>query len=115
MVQLVGVQLKLRLTLENNVVLIHLRIHRVDLPLTEGVIQGVIDRRGRDAKSRGGDPVDHQRYGKPSRLLIGGDVFQFRQLLQPVDETVGPVIQFVRHRGLRACTGIACGSPDRPR
>ena len=47
-------------------------------------------------KSRGGDPVDHQRYGQPSHLLIGGDVFQFRQLLQPVDETVGPVIQFIR-------------------
>ena len=96
MVQLVGVELKLRLALENNVVLIHLRVHRVDLPLTEGVVQSVIDGRGRDAQSRGGDPVDHQRYRQPSRLLIGGNVFQFRQLLQPADETVGPVIQFIR-------------------
>ena len=31
-----------------------------------------------------------------SRLLIGRDIFQFRQLLQPADETVGPVVQFVR-------------------
>ena len=50
MVQLVGVQLKLRLALENNVVLIHLRVHRVDLPLAEGVIQSVIDGRRRDAQ-----------------------------------------------------------------
>ena len=95
MVQLVGVQLKLRLTLQHNVVLVHLRIHGADLPLTEGVIQSVIDGRGRDAQSRGGDPVDHQRYGEPSQLLIGGHVFQFRQLVQAADETVGPVIQFI--------------------
>jgi hypothetical protein len=32
-------------------------------------------------------------------LLIGGNIFQFRQLFQPFDETVGPVIQFI-------CIGI---------
>ena len=62
-VQIVGVRLKLRFTFEYNVVLIHLRIHGADLPLTEGVIQGVIDGRRRDSQSRGGDAVDHQRYG----------------------------------------------------
>ena len=66
MVQLVGIQLKLRFTLENNMVLVYLGIHRADLPLTEGVIQGVIDCRDRDAQSRGGDPVNHQRYSKPA-------------------------------------------------
>ena len=66
MVQLVGVQLKLRLTLENNMVLIYLCIHRVNLALTEGVIHRVIDGRRRDAEARGGDPVNHQRNGQPS-------------------------------------------------
>ena len=56
MVQHVRVQLKLRLTLQHNVVLIQLRIHRVDLALAEGVIQSVIDGGGRDAKTRGGRP-----------------------------------------------------------
>jgi hypothetical protein len=51
MVQFVGVKLKLWLAFENNMVLIHLRVHRVNLPLTEGVIQCVVDGRGRDAKS----------------------------------------------------------------
>jgi hypothetical protein len=81
MVQLVRVQLKLRLTLKHNVVLIHLRIHRADLALTESIIQSVIDGGGRDPKSRGRDSINHQRYSQPSRLLIGGDIFQFRQLL----------------------------------
>ena len=93
MVQLVRVLLKLRFALEHNVILIHLRIHRVDLPLAEGVIQSVIDGRRRDAQARGGDPVNHQSYGQPSQLLIGRDVFQLRQLLQSVDEAVGPGIQ----------------------
>src|SRR5208283_4033312 len=78
--------LKLRLTLEYHMVLVYLRIHRADLPLTESVIQSVIDGRRRDAQSRSGDPVDHQGYRHPSQLLIGGHVFQFRQLLQPADE-----------------------------
>ena len=95
MVQVVGIELKLRLTLENNMVLVHLGIHRANLPLTEGVIQGVIDGRRGDAKSRSRDPIDRKRYRKPSSLLIGGDIFQFRQLLQPNNETVGPVIQFI--------------------
>ena len=95
MVQLVRVLLKLRLTLKHNVILIHLRIHRADLPLTEGVIERVVDGCRRNAKSRGCDPVNHQRYGQASRLLIGRDIFQFRRLLQTGDETVGPVIQFI--------------------
>ena len=98
MVQFVGVELKLRLTLENNVVLIHLGIHRVNLPLTESVIESVVNGRRRDPKSRGRNPVNYQRHSQSPRLLIGGDIFQFRQLLQPADEAVGPVIQFIRVR-----------------
>ena len=94
MVQLVRVLLKLRFALKYNVILIHLRVHGVDLPLAKGVIQSVIDGRRRDAQSRGGDPVNHQRYCQPSQLLIRRNVLQLRQLLQPVDEAVGPDIQF---------------------
>ncbi len=42
MVKLIGVQLKLRFALEDDVVLVHLRIHRADLPLAESVIEGVV-------------------------------------------------------------------------
>ena len=95
MIQLVGIKLKLRLTLENHVILIHLRIHRADLPLTESVIQSVVDGRGRDSESRSGDAVNHQRHRQSSGLLIGCDVLEFWQLLQAANETVGPIVQFV--------------------
>src|ERR1035438_7698693 len=48
---LVRVLLKLRFTFENDMVLVDLGVHRVDLPLTEGVIQRVVYRRGRDSQS----------------------------------------------------------------
>ena len=51
MVQFIGVQLKLRLTLEHDMVLIHLGIHRINLPLAESIVQSVIDGCRRDAKS----------------------------------------------------------------
>ena len=44
MIQLVRIELKLRLALQDDVILIHLRVHRVDLPLAKGVVQSVINR-----------------------------------------------------------------------
>ena len=96
MIQLVGIELKLRLAFQNDVVLVHLRIHGADLPLAERVIKSVIDGGGRDAEARGGNTVDYQRYGETAGLLIGGNVFQAGQLLEPGDETIGPVIQLIR-------------------
>ena len=90
MIQLGGILLKLRLALQHNVVLVHLRVHRVDLPLAEGVIQSVIDCRRRDAESRGGRPVNREGYSEPSGLLISRDTFQFWQPPQLADEAVGP-------------------------
>ena len=87
---LFGIELKLRLRLQNHVVLIQLRIHRVDLALAKGVVQRVVDGGRRDAQPRSGDAVDHQRDGKPARLLIGGHILQLRQLLQLRDKAVGP-------------------------
>ena len=95
MIQFVWIQLKLRLALENNVVLIHLRVHRVDLSLAEGVVQRVIDGRWRDSKTRSGGAVNYQGDSESSDLLIGGHVFQIRQLLHAVDQTARPVIQFI--------------------
>ncbi len=44
MVQLIRIQLELGFALQYDVILIHLRIHSVDLPLTEGVVQSVVNR-----------------------------------------------------------------------
>jgi hypothetical protein len=95
MIQLVGIKLKLRLAFEDDMVLIYLRIHRADLALTKGVVQSVIDGGGSDTKARRSHPVYDQRYSQTAHLLIGGDILQFRQLLKPSDESVGPVVEFV--------------------
>jgi len=96
MLEHIGVKLKLRLRLKHHMILIHLRIHGVDLPLPESVIQRVVDRGGRDAETRRGYPIDIQINGEPAHLLIAGNVFQFRQLAKLADETIGPQIQLNR-------------------
>ena len=92
MIQIAGVLLKLWHALQNNVVLVHLRVHRVDLPLAERVIEGVIDCRWRDPQPRSAHSIDHQGYGESSQLLIRRNIFQFGQLLEPLDEAVRPLI-----------------------
>ena len=77
-------------------ILVNLGVHRIDLPLTEGVIQRVVDRRRCDPESRGSYPINVQEYGKAPRLLIRRDTLQFRQILQAVHEAIGPVIQLIR-------------------
>ncbi len=101
MVQLVGVQLKLRLRLQNHVVLVQLRVHRIDLPLAERVVERIVDRRRRHAQARSSRPVDHQRHRQTAHLLVGRNIFELRQLLQPGDKAIGPVIQFVLVRVLQ--------------
>ena len=55
-----GSCLELRLRFQNHVVLVELRVHRVDLALAEGVVERVVDGRRRDAQPRCGDAVDRQ-------------------------------------------------------
>ena len=83
------------LRFQDHVVLVELGVHGVDLALAEGVVEGVVYGRGGDAQPRSGDPVNGQRYRQAAGLLIGGHVFQLRQLLQLVDKPVGPKIQLV--------------------
>ena len=44
-------QLKPRIGLQNHVILVQLRVHRIDLALTERVVQCIVDRRRSDAES----------------------------------------------------------------
>ena len=95
LVQLVGIDLELRLRLKNHMVLVQLRVHRVDLPLTEGIVECIVDRRGSDTQARGRGAIDHQRDGQAAHLLVGGNIFELRQLLQTRNKTIRPIVQFV--------------------
>ena len=73
-------------------VLIQLRIHRIDLALTEGVIERLIDGGGRNAKARGGRAINDQRNGIAAELLIGGHIFKLGPLFQLGHEPRRPVV-----------------------
>ena len=49
MIQLLRVLFKVRFNFQQAMVLVDLRVHRIDLSLTEGVVQCVVDCRWRDA------------------------------------------------------------------
>src|ERR1700730_837743 len=94
MVQLVRVELKRRVTLQHDMVLIELSVHGIDQSLTEGVIESVINRRGRDAETRSSHTINREIHGEAARLLIARDILQLGQLLQASDESIGPIVQF---------------------
>ena len=49
--QLLRIELKFRVRLQNHVILIQLRVERVDLSLSEGVIERVVDGLRSDAEA----------------------------------------------------------------
>ena len=111
LVQLGRIILEEGIHFQHHVVLVDLGVHRIDLPLAEGVVQGVIDGRGRDAEARGGDAVDAQAYREAARLLIGGDALELRQIIETVHETVRPQGQFVRIRILERVLVLRAAYP----
>ena len=76
-------------------ILIQLRVQRADLALPVGIVQRVVDGGRRNAKPRCRHAIDVQMQRASARLLVGGHILQFRQLLQLRDKLVGPLIQFV--------------------
>jgi hypothetical protein len=69
--ELFRVALKQRVRFQNDVVLIQLRIKRVDLPLPESVVKRIVDGGWRDAESRGRGAIDGNRRRQTTQLLIG--------------------------------------------
>ena len=95
MVQLIRVKLKLWLGLQNHVVLIQLRIHRINLALAKRIVERIVDRRRRHTQPGSSRPVNDQRHRQPTQLLIRSNVFELRQLFQLRHKAVGPIIQLV--------------------
>ncbi len=81
--------------LQDDVVLVELRVHRVDFALAIGVVESVVQGRGGNSEARRGDPVNRKKKRLGAGLLIGGDVFQAFEPLQLGHEFVGPFIQLV--------------------
>ena len=93
-----GILLVLRQSFKDHVVLIELRVHRIDLALSQSVVQSVVDGRRRNAKARSRDTVDDHRHCQPSGLLVGGDILELRQIFQFRHEAIGPIVELIRIR-----------------
>ena len=78
---------------KNDVVLVQLRVHRVDLTLAEGVVQGAVDGGGRYAKARGRGAVDDDGFSLAAELLIGDDICELGKLFELFDETIDGAIE----------------------
>ena len=74
--QRVGIELELRIGFENDVILVELGVESVDLALSEGVVERVVDGLRRDAEAGGGSAIDDQRFGLAVQLLVGRHVGQ---------------------------------------
>ena len=65
------------------------------LPLTESIVQRVVDQLRLDAVARGGIAVDGQGEGGALGLLVGGDVAELWKRLEFLKNLRRPLVQFV--------------------
>ena len=100
--ELVGVLLELGKRLQNDVVLIRLRIKSADLPLTERVIKGRVDLVRRNVQAGSGGAIHVEMHADAIVLLIGGDVGHLGQLAQLSHHFCSPLIQ-LRDIGIFQC------------
>jgi len=75
------------------VILVQLRVHRVDLSLAERIIKRVVDGRWCDAESRRSRAIDHHLLRLATQLLICDNIGQLWQLLQLCDQSARHGIQ----------------------
>ena len=87
---------------QDHVVLVDLRKHDGDEALSKGVVQRVVDGCCSYAKPRSGIAIHDQIFFQSVILLIGGDVAQIRQRLEPFHEPGDPGGQIIRVGGFQA-------------
>ena len=64
--------------LHHHVILVLCLVHYGHLPLSERVVQRVVDGHRRNTQAGGGLPIDHHVGGEAMVLLVTGDVAKFR-------------------------------------
>jgi hypothetical protein len=74
-------------------VLIERGKHRRNNALAESVVERIVDGGGQDAEARGDVALDGDVEDRPGTLLIGGNVGDARDGLDPVEEERRPMIE----------------------
>ncbi len=73
-------------------ILIQGRVHGRDDTLAEGVVERVVDRVGQDAVARGNFALDGNVEHRPCIELVGSDVGDAMDGLDPVEEQPCPMV-----------------------
>ena len=87
-----------RLDLEHDVILIESGEHGRDDALTEGIVQGVVDRRGQDAEGRRDLAIHRYIEHRPGIGLVAGSVGDCVKRLELFEVDCRPMGEFVRVR-----------------
>ena len=82
--------------LQYDVILVQLSVDNGDLRLSEGAVEGLIQRLRRDAKARGGGAVIADQLLQPAILRIAVHILEAGDLLHPGKQDRTPVCQ-IRH------------------
>ena len=82
-----------------------------DLPLAEGVVQGIVDHLRGHAHAGGAVAVDHQESLQPLRLLVAGHIGQLWQLLEFRHQLRCPLLQFAKVGRLKGVLILRAAHP----
>ena len=91
----IGILLELRIDFQDDVILVELSEDGRDLALAEGVVKGVVDVGGENAEARSGVAVDGQCGEETLVQLVAGNVAEFGEQFQFIDEAGRPVSKFL--------------------
>src|ERR1700746_648962 len=94
--------LKLRVSFQDNVILVELSINGGDLTLAEGVVERVVNIGGQYAKARSGGAIDGEVAEEGAVELVAGNVTKFGKFFQAIDKTRNPVGELFRVNVLQA-------------
>jgi len=106
--QRIGILLELRIDFHDHVILVELGKDCGDLALAKGIVERVVNVGRKNAEARSGVAVDGERSEQALVQLVAGDVAEFGERFQLVDEARSPVSELLGIKRLRGCTGIAC-------
>ena len=98
-----GIALEARVDLEHDAILVALGVDGRDLPLGEGIVEGVVDVLDAHAEPRGGRlPVDGDVGLQPALLAVAGDVDEAGHLAQRSTHLGHPGVERIESPGSRS-------------
>src|SRR5467141_466874 len=93
--QRIGILLELRIDFHDHVILVELGKNCGDLALAKGIVERIVNVGRKNAEARGGVAIDRERSEQALVQLVAGDVAEFGERFQFVDEARSPVSELL--------------------